>query len=155
MRGSGKTSLGKTLAKKLNRAFVDLDQEIEKHENASIVKIVSDKGWPYFRKIEQEICAEYKNKENLIISCGGGVVLDQDNIENLKKNGQIILIKCPIEICARRIQGSQNRPSLTEQDFIDELNQVWIERQKLYEAAADLIIEDDGNKSIEELIKGI
>jgi len=74
MRGSGKTYLGKKIAKILGRKFVDLDSEIEKAEGMSVAEIVKRKGWDYFRKAESKICSRFANTKNLVIATGGGVI---------------------------------------------------------------------------------
>ncbi|OGJ44332.1 hypothetical protein A2272_01420 [Candidatus Peregrinibacteria bacterium RIFOXYA12_FULL_33_12] len=155
LRGSGKTTLGKFLAKKLNKKFVDLDEEIEKGANSKIPEIVEKHGWNYFRNLESEICAKFAKEKNLVIATGGGIVLKDENIKNLKQNGKIIFIKCPIELCANRIKNSQNRPSLTGKNFIDEFQEIWEQRKEKYEKAADFVLEDNGEKSLEDLISPI
>ncbi|MFA6089662.1 MAG: shikimate kinase [Candidatus Woesearchaeota archaeon] len=152
LRGSGKSTLGKALALKLNKKFVDLDSEIEKEANLTISEIVRVNGWDYFRDLETKICEKFSKKENLVIATGGGIILRDKNIKNLKKNGKIIFIKCPIEICAKRIKNSKNRPSLTAKNFVTELKEIWEQRKIMYEKASNFVIEDDGKKSVKELV---
>lgn len=154
LRGSGKSSIGLALAEKLNRPFIDLDQEIERYENLSINEIVKEKGWDYFRDIEQKICAQFTEKENQIIATGGGIVEREENILNLKKNGYIIYLKTPIKICAQRIKDS-GRPSLTGKPIEEELKEIYEKRKEKYEKAADLIVEDDKKQTINDIIKQI
>jgi len=155
MRGSGKTAMGQLLAKKLKRHFFDLDQEIEKQAGQTINEIVEIHGWPHFRKLEAKICKEFGEKENLVISCGGGVVENDENIKNLKKNGKIIFLKVPISLCAQRIKKSQNRPSLTGKNFLEELNEIWERRKEKYLKAADFIMEDEKDISKEKRVEKI
>ena len=82
--GSGKSSLGKKLAKSLARKFVDTDKEIEKKESKTINEIFENNGENYFRKKEKEFLINIPNNLNLVIATGGGIVLDQENREKLK-----------------------------------------------------------------------
>jgi len=137
MRGCGKTAVGKILAQFLNFKFVDLDTEIEKSAGAKIPKIVEKKGWNYFRDLESAQAEKFGSRKNLVISTGGGIVLKEKNIENLKKNGIVILIETPIEILQKRVAKNSNRPSLTGLDPAQELFHVWKDREKLYRNSAD------------------
>ncbi len=141
MRGSGKSTIGKELAKRLERNFIDLDEEIEKYANQSISEIVKNKGWDYFRTIEQKICTIFAKGKNLVIATGGGIVENEENIKNLKKSGIIIYLKCSPKICAERIKNS-NRPSLTGKNIEEELEEIYKKRKEKYEKAADIVIEN-------------
>lgn len=138
MRGSGKTTVGETLAKFLDFRFVDVDAELEKSEQAKISEIVEKKGWENFRDLETKYTKQFADEKDLVISTGGGVVLRSENIASLKKNGVVILIHAPIEFLARRVAKNSNRPSLTGENPSDELAKVWTEREKFYRGAADV-----------------
>ncbi|MBU0727341.1 hypothetical protein KKA95_01515, partial [Patescibacteria group bacterium] len=142
MRCSGKTYFGKKIAKLLKREFVDLDTEIEKQKNMKIQDIVKRYGWPYFRKVEQKVCSEFSDTKNLVIGTGGGVVLDEKNMKNLKKNGVNIFIFADIPTLVERIKKSTNRPSLTGKKIDKELSDVWEERRDLYLKYADYVWDD-------------
>lgn len=92
MPGVGKSTIGKQLAKRLKRKYVDVDELIVLQEQKSINEIFNDFGEKYFREKEQEIIKQYSLQQGLVICCGGGVVLQEQNIENLKRNGKIILL---------------------------------------------------------------
>ena len=147
MRGSGKTTLGKLLAKELNMDFIDTDKEIEESEEITISEMVERFNWEYFRKKEKE-CIEKVSKEvrNSIISTGGGVILYEENIINLKKNGVIVFINTPVEILSRRIKNTQTRPSLTGKNVQEELGQVWIERKDKYLESADFVYDKNNER---------
>jgi shikimate kinase len=138
MRGTGKTAIGKILAKFLDFEFFDVDSEIEKSKGANIAEIVTKKGWPYFRNLEAAVTKKFAAEKNLVISTGGGVVLKSENIANLKKNGVVIFIHAPLEILSRRVARNANRPSLTGAKPVDELEKIWADREKFYRAAADV-----------------
>lgn len=127
----------------MGKVFFDTDKEIEKKWGKSIPQIVDEEGWAGFRNKESEICKELEEKQNAIIATGGGVVLDQKNMECLKKNKVCIFLKTDVELLAQRIENSTSkRPSLTGKNIVEELQQIWKERRKLYEKEADIIIEN-------------
>ena len=89
---SGKTTIGLELAKSLNKKFVDLDEEIEKIANMSISTIFSTYGEEYFRNLEKEITLKYSKETNLVISTGGGIIKNEENMLNLMSNGLIVYL---------------------------------------------------------------
>lgn len=153
-RGTGKTTIGKILKEKLKRKLINMDEEIIKKANMQIPEIVSKYGWDYFRDIESEV-AEYSGKmDNCIIDAGGGVVIRQKNIENLKKNGKIILLTADAKTIAERIKGDKERPALKGKSSTEEIEEVLKERKERYLNAADYVI-DTTKKSPEEAAEEI
>ena len=141
-RGTGKTSVGKKLAEKLDRRFAKTDELIIKKARMSIPKIVEKYGWDVFRNIESEVVKEVSKKDNWIIDTGGGVVLRRINVEDLKRNGILILLKADIKTIINRIKHDKERPSLTgKKSFTEEVEEVLRQRSKKYEEAADYIID--------------
>ena len=153
MRGSGKTYLGKKIAKILGRKFVDLDSEIEKAEGMSVAEIVKRKGWDYFRKAESKICSRFANTKNLVIATGGGVILNPDNMKALKKNGVNVFIFADPQVLIQRIWKSDNRPALKTDDPISELPTIWNERRGLYLKYADFVWDNTGGNVVKNLDK--
>ncbi len=156
LRGSGKTKIAKTIAQKTGLEFIDIDDEIIKKENLTIPEIVEKFGWNYFRQKEKEAVKTVSKKRNLVIATGGGVILDPENIENLKKTGIIVFLNVEPKLCAHRIKNSKKRPPLTgSSDIYKEMFQIHKERQPLYEKTADIIfnrtksIAKDAEKIIE------
>jgi len=140
MRGSGKTTLGKLLAKKLKMDFIDTDVVIEKSEKLTISQIIEQFGWEYFRKAEKECIKKISDEvKNSIISTGGGIILNNKNVLNLKENGLIIFINTPVEILSKRIHDTTKRPSLTGENVKEELQQVWLDRKEKYLKSADIV----------------
>jgi shikimate kinase len=141
-RGTGKTSVGKKLADKLDRRFTKTDELIIKKAGMSIPKIVDNYGWDVFRNIESEVVKEVSKMDNWIIDTGGGVVLRRINVENLKRKGLLILLKADIKTIINRIKHDRERPSLTgRKSFIEEVEEVLKQRNKKYEEAADYTID--------------
>lgn len=137
MRGSGKTAIGKMLAQYLDFDFIDVDKNLEAGEGEKISDIVKQHDWEHFRDLESKYTSQAANKKNVVISTGGGVILREGNIENLKKNGVIVFIHAPIEHLARRVAKNDDRPSLTGKTAHEELEEVWKQRKELYKKYAD------------------
>ncbi|MCX5710698.1 MAG: shikimate kinase [Candidatus Omnitrophica bacterium] len=114
--GTGKTSVGKELAKKTKRHFVDLDELIELKEKRSIADIFSNSGEPSFRKIESKVLKEVSREKNFVVGCGGGIVLDKDNMKVMKKTGLIVCLKASPQIILKRVCGYSHRPLLNVAD---------------------------------------
>jgi 3-phosphoshikimate 1-carboxyvinyltransferase len=156
MRCSGKTYFGKKIAKLLNREFVDLDDEIERHESMKIKDMIKRYGWLNFRNIEHKICSFFGSKKNLVIATGGGVVLDEKNMEALKKNGVNIFIFADPSVIIERIKHeSKNRPSLTGKGSVKEVKKVWKERRDLYLKYADAVWDDTSSEILEKNLEQI
>jgi len=153
-RGTGKTQIGKRLAKRLNMRFIDTDKEIVRETGKPIPRIFEDSGEAGFREIEKQIVKRVSGMEKICIACGGGIVLFEENIDNLKKNSTIILLECNAETIYRRIKRDKNRPALTEKEGIEEVKHLLGERERLYQEAADLKI-DSGNASLNECVQNI
>ena len=133
MRGSGKSVLGRKIAKTMKREHVDTDREIEKQERSSIAAIVKNKGWNYFRKTEKYVIRRISKFDNKVISTGGGVILDKENLHKLKKNGVFVYLEGSAEVLAARIEGDSERPDLGK-----EVAELLEDRRPKYEAAADI-----------------
>ena len=137
MPSSGKTTLGRALAEKLGRTFVDLDEEIVKAAGRSIPEIYQAEGEAGFRARESEQAARFGKESRLLISCGGGTVKDPKNIRALRQNGVILFIDRPLE--ALTVGGGRPLSSSPEA-----LRAMEAQRRPLYEAAADAVIRNDG-----------
>ncbi|MDY6863634.1 MAG: shikimate kinase [Thermodesulfobacteriota bacterium] len=153
-RGTGKSSVGRVLAKKLGRALVETDGRIVEKAGMFIPEIVDKHGWEYFRDLESQVVEELKDKNNLIVDTGGGIILREVNISHLKKNGNIFWLKASVPVIVDRIKDSTNRPSLTSRSFIEEVEDVLAERLPKYKSAAQFIIETR-DKGVEEVSEEI
>jgi len=157
-RCSGKTSVGKILAKGLGKDFIDTDGLIEENSGCSIETIVSGSGWNHFRDIEKELVEEVSRRDNLVIATGGGVVLDQVNLKNLRHNGWIVWLKGNAEVLKERMDREQRsgkiRPSLTGAGPLDEVKEVLKIRTPLYQKAGDFTL-DTNHLSVREVAASI
>lgn len=139
MSGCGKSTLGKLAAEKLGKTFVDTDAEIIKRIGMSIADYFAAYGEDSFRKVESEVVQEISTQNNLVISTGGGVIKNPENIRWLKGNGTIIWIQRDPEL----LESGNGRPLVPDQEAVRRL---YKERLPLYTAAAETIIENDGNE---------
>jgi shikimate kinase len=150
-RGSGKSVVAALLAQKLPMTAVNLDQEIEREAGLPIPEVVAKHGWSWFRDLESRITERFSAKDNLILDTGGGVVLQEENVRNLARNGRIFWLKASVDTIATRIRDSANRPSLTgSKSFLEEIEEVLAERLPLYRAAAHHEVDTDP-LSVEEV----
>jgi shikimate kinase len=152
---TGKTTVGKALVEFLGDtySFIETDQIIIEKEGKTIPKIFAEEGEEKFREYEISACKEASRLKNVIISCGGGVVLNKVNIDNLRKNCHIILLKASIqEIYLRALKdGKENRPVINKEDPKLEIENVLKIRKPFYDSVADFAIETTGKK-IEEIV---
>lgn len=153
-RCSGKTEVGKILAKELRRDFLDTDALIEKNAGYSIEILISANGWDHFREIEKRLVAEVSRKDHLVVATGGGFVMDEENVQNLKKNGWVVWLSAGGDVLKHRMdkdrESGRLRLSLTGANPLEEIKQVLSIRKPLYEQAGDFMV-DTGILSIGEV----
>lgn len=137
MPGSGKTSIGKAVARRERRRYVDSDAEIVASEGRAITEIFAEKGEEYFRKKEKQTLFLLGSQNGMVISTGGGAVLDRENYYSLKANGRIYYLEREINDLATR-----GRPLSTGTEALKKLLE---QREPLYKAFADVTIENDGD----------
>jgi shikimate kinase len=148
--GTGKTTIGEKLSEKLDLNFFDTDRLIEEKENKTISNIFKRQAEKYFRKIESEVIHNLCSKEdNLIISCGGGVVLDDTNMKELKKKGKIILLVSSLDEILNRIANDNSRPLLKGNS--KKVKDLFYIREKIYNKYFDIKI-DTTNLNIQEVV---
>lgn len=138
---SGKTTIGKALATKISKTFVDSDEEIVKKEGKSIPQIFSLVGEKGFRIIETQVISQIALKQGVVVATGGGVVLNKENIDLLKANGKVIFLDRPLD----KLITTDDRPLSSSRDALEKR---YNERYDLYCKSADIVIKADG--SIEE-----
>ncbi|OEF99608.1 hypothetical protein BHF71_08270 [Vulcanibacillus modesticaldus] len=153
--GSGKSSVGRELAKRLNVKHFDTDEEIEKSEQLSVKEIFETKGEQYFRQLEKKIF-ELTIKASLpaVISTGGGLVLSKNNRE-LMKDSYVIFLDTSANEIYNRLKDNKDRPLLNNgKELTTTITDILGERQKIYQQIADLTVGTDG-KQIEQIVDQI
>ena len=148
-RGTGKTTVSKLLAIKLDKKLISTDEEIIKRSRLSIERFVEKNGWDRFRDIESDVIESISDFDECVFDTGGGIVMRNENIINLKKNALIVLLTADIKTITVRTKNSK-RPALTKSNYIDEIKDVLQERESRYKKAADYAI-DTSQLSPEEV----
>ncbi|MFA5100817.1 MAG: shikimate kinase [Candidatus Omnitrophota bacterium] len=151
--GTGKTVVGRALAQKARVIFVDLDSCIEEKENMTINDIFKAKGEAYFRSIEKETLFNAAQQKGAVISCGGGVVVDPDNMARMKETGICVCLAASPQEILKRIGVTKHRPLLHSGDPLDRIQSLLSSRDSYYRQA-DILI-DTTHLSIEEIAAAI
>ena len=153
---SGKSTIGRKLSRRLNLDFIDIDEEVEKSAGVSISWIFDVEGEKKFRERESKELIKNLNANNCVIATGGGVVLKEENRNNLKK-GTVIFLEVSIQSQLERTLNDKNRPLLLESDnkeqTLIELKEI---RDPLFKECANITIKEDKNshnKVVDEIIK--
>lgn len=146
--GSGKSTLGKYLAEKSGMEFYDTDDLIIQKAGKPISRIFEDDGEHVFRDLESEVIAEVAKKGGCVISTGGGAVLRQENIDNLKASGVLFFLKASPKILYERVKDDDSRPLLKGDDPVGILRRILIARASYYEQADYTV--DTENLSVHE-----
>ncbi|MFO0699274.1 MAG: shikimate kinase [Nitrospira sp.] len=150
-RGTGKSTVGKLVASRLNRELLSTDVGVVKLAGQPIPDIVEQHGWEHFRDLETKICQDLASKDGVVIDTGGGAILRSQNVAVLKRTGTLFWLTASVETIAKRIGSDTQRPSLTgTKSFVDEIQDVLRERTPKYQAAADHVIETEG-KSVMQI----
>ena len=154
-RGTGKSVISRILAGTLHCKLYSIDKEIIRQTGKSVSDIVKQEGWGRFREIERETVKRIAAKaENSVIDCGGGVVLDERNVTDLKRNSKAVLLISSLEKILERISRDKSRPPLKEGlDFEDEQRQILSEREPKYRDVADCIFDTTYLKPHQTAIK--
>lgn len=151
--GSGKSMTSNKLAGILNREVVSTDELIKQREGRPITEIFRDSGEEYFRKVEKEIVKEVSEKTGLILDCGGGVVLDPENMANLKKSGLVLYLSASPGSIYKNIKDREHRPLLNIEDPKSKIAEL-LEARKSYYEQANVIIDAD-HKTIDQITEDV
>ena len=151
--GVGKTTIGHKLAKTISYEFVDTDELIEQDNSCSISEIFKLKGEEYFRELEHNMLKSIAGKDKLVVSCGGGIIKNDDNIRLMKESGRVVLLEADAKVIYNRVKNCHNRPLLEGHKNIDDINHLMSERQPLYDKACTDRVRVD--KAVNEVVKEI
>jgi len=154
MPGAGKTTVGRHLARRMQRSFVDADHEIEARTGVRIPLIFDIEGELGFRDRESRVIAELANESNLVVATGGGAVLRSENRAALKQGGTVVYLHVAPRLLFERTRLDPNRPLLQVADPMKKIEELFAERDPLYREVADIVINSMGG-SINYLIKHV
>ncbi|HZH83768.1 MAG TPA: shikimate kinase [Phototrophicaceae bacterium] len=149
----GKSAIGRTLAKKLRRRFVDLDRVIERAEGRKVREIFEHKGEAYFRQLEKQALAEVLEKNNQIIATGGGVILDDQNLQILREKALLIGLSAEMDVLLARAGDATKRPLLQGSNRRERIEDLLRQRAARY-AQAHVTI-DTSNLTVDQVVKKI
>jgi len=143
--------VSKILSHKLKRQLFSIDNLIVLKAGLPIPEIVEQSGWSRFRELESGVVEQMAaDTRDAIIDCGGGVVLNDRNIELLKRHGKVVLLTADMETLLKRLRRGAHRPSLKEGlSFEEEHKKVFAERQDKYQAAADMVCDTSHSHPID------
>ena len=157
-RAVGKSSIGVKLAQKLGYEFLDTDSLVTEKLGCSVAESVRREGWQKFRDLEKEVLLQLTKRSSCVVATGGGAILHRGVWPQLKQQGWVVWLTADLKILCERLTADQNsetlRPSLTGKDVCQELEDVLAERNPLYRATADCII-DSGTLTITEAVNHI
>jgi shikimate kinase len=140
--GVGKTTIGKAVARRLSRAFLDFDQEIERRSGMEVREIFRQRGEAHFRELELELTRELSSSEGMVLAPGGGWITQKAAVELLRSAGRIIYLRASPETVGRRLRRVETRPLLAGRDPVVALKELYEKRRELYETA-DVVIETE------------
>ena len=152
MMGSGKTTMGRALAKQLGKDFVDSDEEIIKRTGVTVPHIFDIEGESGFRLRETAAIRDLAGRDNLVLATGGGAVLTEENRTALRQNGIVIYLKASVHDLWQRTRHDRNRPLLQTKDPHGMLTELFQQRDPLYQQVSDIVVQS-GKQSVNVLMQ--
>lgn len=144
--GTGKSTISAYLSDQFGMEAIDMDQVISEREGMPISRIFEIHGEEYFRNAETNLLKELQTKKNVVISCGGGTPLREENVVEMKKNGKVVLLTAKPETIFNRVKDNHDRPLIENNKSVDFIEELMLKRKDKYIAAADVIIETDNKE---------
>lgn len=152
MMGSGKTTMGRALARHFGKAFVDSDEEIIRRTGVTVSHIFDIEGEAGFRLRETAAIRDLVGRDNTVLATGGGAVLAEENRTMLQQNGVVIYLKANVHELWQRTRHDRNRPLLQTGDPLEKLNELFRQRDPLYQQVADIVVQS-GKQSVHVLMQ--
>jgi len=144
--GAGKSTIARELVKVKSAKRVEMDQLIVEQQGMLISDIFEKYGEEYFRDLETELLRSFLGQENMVVSCGGGSVLRDENAALMKENGCIVLLKATPETIYERVKNSTERPILNGNMNVEFIRELMEKRRERYETVADITVCVDGKE---------
>lgn len=136
MMGSGKSVVGRRAARQLDYVFIDTDAIIERESSMTIAEIFAGKGEAFFRATENRLLREIAAGEEQVVATGGGMLIDNGNLDLAAESGLVIYLYAPVEVLATRVTGSDNRPLLEGAQTSQRMKEIYQRRREYYERIA-------------------
>lgn len=152
--GTGKSTIANKLKEKLKVEQIEMDALIAEEAGMSIPEIFEKYGEEYFRDLETEMLQKFQDRKPVVVSCGGGAVLRDKNIEIMKGQGKIVLLTAKPETVFERVRYSNDRPVLNGNMNVEYIKELMEKRKARYEMAADIVVATDG-KTVEDICQEI
>lgn len=152
--GAGKTTVGRALARRLNKRFIDSDHEIEARTGVSIPLIFEIEGEASFRQREAEVIRDLTALDDIVLATGGGAILKPENRERLKSRGTVIYLRASVGSILQRTGHDKNRPLLQTADPRATIEKLAREREPYYLEVADFVVET-GRPNVQLLVQTI
>lgn len=137
--GTGKSTVGRVLARRLGMQFLDMDAILVERAGKPIARIFTEEGEPHFRALERDLSQELSRQHGLVIACGGGVVLNPDNVRDYTRTGRVVCLTATPEAIFKRTAKDRNRPLLEENDRMQRIMELLEKRKALYGAIPDQV----------------
>lgn len=138
--GCGKSTVGKNLARKSGRKFLDMDTYIEEKAGMTVSEIFEKHGEGGFRDMEHEACLELAEMNDLVVASGGGAFTFERNVQAFKGRDIIVFLDVPLEIIKNRLKNDKNRPLLQRSDKDRAMKELYDRRYPIYNSAADVVV---------------
>ncbi len=152
--GAGKTTIGKLLAKRLHKTFIDCDHELEHRTGVKIPLIFELEGEAGFREREVALIKELSEREDVVLATGGGAVLRQENRTALSQNGTVVYLNARVEDLYARTKHDKNRPLLQTANPKARLEELYQQRDPLYREIADIVI-TSGQQNVQHAVREV
>ena len=154
--GTGKTSTGRVLARKLGTRFIDTDKLIEKEAGIPIREIFEKFGEAHFRGLEREIVKKVTEEEGVVIAVGGGAIVNPANLADIKRHGIVVSLTASLEVILSRVERNLDRPLLKVEDKLGKIKELIADRAPFYEKADNTVDTDGKNpEQVADEILGI
>jgi shikimate kinase len=140
--GTGKTTIGRMVAQRLQFQLLDSDHEIERAENMAIPEIFATKGEAAFRVLEKRFVESGHAKTGCVVACGGGLVVQPGMLAALQARGVVICLHASLETILKRTAANRNRPLLNVEDPMDRIRTLYLQREPIYKRSGSVILTD-------------
>ncbi len=152
--GAGKSTAARAISARYGLRAIEMDEEIEARQGRSVSQIFEEEGEPFFRDLETQLLKSLQREENVVVSCGGGVPMRQENVSLMRRCGTIVYLSAAPETIYARVKDTHTRPLLEEDMSPEHIRDLMSRRLRFYQDAADVTIATDG-RSVDEICQEI